>query len=119
MKTLISLNAAGFEYFLFMESKDAVHKKYDISERECFILRVISQSYIRNQKMRVSDVLALKDFASPATLHGIVKSLIKKGNLSVLLDAVDGRVKYLEPTPLTLKMYKEMTKNFMKIGRGN
>jgi len=105
----------GCQYFIYMDAKDIVHKKYQINDRECFVLRKITQSYLQNQTMRVSDVLMLKEFASPATLHNILKSLIEKKSLSVSADPKDGRVKYLEPTTLTLKMYEEMSREFIKI----
>ncbi|WP_173960070.1 hypothetical protein [Polynucleobacter arcticus] len=105
----------GFQYFIYMDTKDLIHKKYQINDRECFVLRMITQSYLQNQAMRVSDVLRLKEFASPATLHNILKSLIKKKSLSVSTDPKDGRVKYLKPTTMTLNMYREMTGEFIKI----
>lgn len=105
----------GYEFFTFMELRAQVHKKYHVTHRECIVLSFITKSYLLGAKIQVSDILKLEDIASQATLHGVVKLLIKKKLVITKQDPIDGRVKYLSPTPISLKIYKEISKDCLKL----
>ena len=44
------------------------------------------------------------------TLHKVMKTLIFKGLVKLIADELDGRVKYLEPTPRAIKVFNEIGK---------
>jgi DNA-binding MarR family transcriptional regulator len=116
MKNEISLKKGGgmvalvYKFLDFANEKEKIHAKYGIDEKKCKILRVVTQAHLENIPIKVRDLIDMSQIASPATIHKAMKSLIVQKLLKLNEDSSDKRIKYLVPTPLALKMYKEVAK---------
>jgi hypothetical protein len=74
---------------------------------EIKILNEIFFAHEQKKPLRVSDILVLKNIASPATLHAALKKLVTK-NLIHYRTVSDSRVKYLELSKLAIKRYADL-----------
>ena len=98
------------KFLNFANKKEKIHAKYDVDEKKCKILRVITRAHLENTPMKVRELIDMSQIASPATIHKMMKCLIAQKLLTLNDDPADKRIKYLAPTPLTFKMYKEVGK---------
>jgi hypothetical protein len=73
-------------------------------------LRTITKPYLRGHPMKTIDLMGMSEIASPATIHKVIKNLIAKDLLSIKQDAPDGRIKFLIPTVLALKIFRGLAK---------
>ena len=75
-----------------------------------FEIKILNEIFFASEQkksLRVSDILILKNIASPATLHAALKKLVTK-NLIHYRTVSDSRVKYLELTKLATKRYSDL-----------
>jgi DNA-binding MarR family transcriptional regulator len=102
--------ALVYKFLNFANKKEKIHAKYEVDEKKCKILRVVTQAHLENTPLKVRELIDLSQIASPATIHKTMKCLIAQNLLKLNDDHADKRIKYLVPTPLALKMYKEVGK---------
>ncbi len=101
--------ATKFEYLDFINARDQINLRYGIDNKSCALLRVIVQAYSNEQKITVSNVIALRHIASPVTLHQGIKHLINEKLVLTKNDIKDKRIKYLVPATKALKLYRELS----------
>lgn len=94
-------------YIKYLKQEQLINHVYDLDHFEIKILNEILFATQENKSLRVSDILALKNIASPATLHAALKKLVGK-NLILYRTVADSRVKYLELTKLGMKRYSDL-----------
>jgi DNA-binding MarR family transcriptional regulator len=80
--------------------------KYKLDDIEIKLLNEIAYALLAESSLTVSGALALKQIASPATLHAAMKRLIAK-NLIMQIPAKDSRTKYLDLSKSGWKRYSE------------
>lgn len=94
------LKTTSHVYLQFLDSRDLLARKnpaIKLDSLEILLLEQVLLSDYRNHALLVSDLIALKEFGSPATLHGRLKALIAKGFFKVSSSAHDARIKYIYP----------------------
>lgn len=104
------MSSLAIKYLKFADFRHSIQNKYDVQSYEQQILRVITQNNFQGTPLRVRNLLDMTCIASPATIHKAMKLLISKGFLKVEMDKTDGRIKYLVPTPRTIKLFTEIGK---------
>lgn len=67
-----------------------------------------------NISITVTDVLQMKDIASPATLHARMKWLIDESYLKIVGHDVDGRIKYLTLGTTGMSFYNKLSQLILK-----
>lgn len=93
-------------YLQFLDSRDLLARKNPakkLDSLEILLLEQVLLSDYRNQALLVSDLITLKEFGSPATLHGRLKGLINKGFLKTSSIKRDARMKYIHPDKAGLR----------------
>jgi len=99
-------------YLQFFYSAREIDSFYELETTEILILNLISAIYLENKRLNVSALIAHKEIASPASIHGALKKLIKKKLVNLSYDEDDERVKYPVPTEKALERLKKMNKLF-------
>jgi len=99
-----------FKYLDFADALDQLRSDHSINPTEWRALRTITKPYLRGHPMKTIDLMGMSEIASPATIHKIIKNLIAKDLLSIKQDAPDGRIKFLIPTLLALKIFRGLGK---------
>jgi DNA-binding MarR family transcriptional regulator len=95
-------------YLDFVDRRDSMRQKYNLSVKECLVLRVITRQYLSKEPFRVKQLLDMDFIASPATIHGVIKKLVAKKVINLVQDKVDGRVKYLVPNAKATDLLAEL-----------
>jgi DNA-binding MarR family transcriptional regulator len=98
-------------YINYLKLEKIVNKKFGLDSIETKLLTELGIALEEAKELRVSDVLAMRDIASPATLHAALKRLLTRG-LIVHIPQFDSRIKYIEITPLGWKRFTELAVNF-------
>jgi hypothetical protein len=105
-------------YLDMQHSIKVINRRYKVEKHlELCLLNSICNSYLNDESVRVLDLLLLEGIASQATLHSGIKSLAKKGLLSMSKDPDDGRIRLVLPTKLALKRLNECEAAIMKCGK--
>lgn len=102
----------SLEYFRFLAFREKVLDGLGMGNKECLLLRLITENAILENPIRITDALAHRRIGSPASLHVLIKTLIDKKLILVRQDRSDQRVKFLHPTARTLKMYQLLAEEF-------
>lgn len=96
------------EYLALAAILTAINKRYGlISQNEIMIMDLVAKENLSNRLPCVFDVMLLDHIASQATIHSVLKTLIKKKLLSTKIDCKDNRRKFVSLTPLGLKRLQE------------
>ena len=103
------MNKSGNSIYLDVQRNiKAINKRYKVEKNmEICLLNAVYEAYLGDNDIRVLDLLLLENIASQATLHAGIKSLVKKGLISMHSDPNDGRIKLVRPTKLALKRLHE------------
>jgi DNA-binding MarR family transcriptional regulator len=97
-----------FKYLDFADTLDQVRTDYAVNPTEWRALRTITKAFLHDHSLKTVDLMHMAEIASPATLHKIIKNLIAKDLVVIKQDAPDGRLKFLVPTPKTLKIFRSL-----------
>lgn len=97
-------------YLDFVDRRDSLRNQFDLSIKECLVLRIITRKYLNQETFRVNQLLEMEFIASPATIHGIMKKLAVKKAIKLVQDKTDGRVKYIVPTAKSMNLLAELGK---------
>ena len=98
-------------YFKFLQLVQAVRQLPDfpaldpVEERLLNLFAIVWQS---DQKITVLQAMSLSNDVSSTTAHRRLKSLRQKGVLTLELDKVDNRIKYVMPTPVAQKYFAQL-----------
>ena len=96
------------KYLDFADELDRVRSKNKLNPKVWRALRVIAKCHLKDQPIRIVDLMQMAEIASPATIHKIIQYLIDQDMVAIQSDRHDGRVKYLIPTPRALKIFREL-----------
>ena len=107
----MNVNQKIRQYLLYLKQCDDLDAKYELDAIEIKLINEIAFALLAESSLTVSGALALKQIASPATVHAAMKRLIVK-NLVVQIPAKDSRVKYLDLSKLGWKRYADYAEVF-------
>jgi len=74
------------------------------------LLNQIAVHHFENNALTVSQCIALKKIASPATLHRKLDDLREAGLIEQIFEGTDRRTKYLVPTKLADAYFSKLSK---------
>ena len=100
------------EYLNFMSARERIMGNHSLSHKEALILRTLMIFFTANKKITVSDLLAMKEIGSPATIHSFLKKLIQNHFIATEVDKKDNRIKYLSPATKTIKLFAKLNDSF-------
>jgi hypothetical protein len=86
---------------------DDLNKFPKLSPDEKCLLRHLNNYWAINQKIKVVQIINLVKSSSPATVFRYLKLLRQKGYIELELDIDDNRIKYINPTELTIAYFSE------------
>ena len=98
-------------YLKFLNLYQAVREMPNFSSigpAEEHLLNMIADLWHQDKKITVLETLNLSANISSTTLHRRLTSLRLKGWIALQVNEVDGRVKYVTPTDLTIKYFATM-----------
>ena len=95
-------------YIQYLETEQDITSAYELDHYQIKVLNNIFIAQTRSERICVSDVLALKEIASPATLHAALHQLIHK-KLVTYKTQKDSRIKLIELTHLGWKRFDELS----------
>ncbi len=111
MNSLTSQNSRT--YLRFLNLVKAVHTLPDfpkldpVEER---LLHLFATVWHTEQKITVLQAMAIYGDVSSTTAHRRLKSLRKKGVITLVSDEVDTRIKYVMPTPVANQYFAKLGK---------
>jgi DNA-binding MarR family transcriptional regulator len=87
---------------------DAVEKR---------LLNLLSVYWSNKQQITVVEAMHMTDEISTSTIFRYLKRLRQKGYLELLVDEIDNRVKYIQPTKQTDKYFAKLGKLMIEASR--
>jgi hypothetical protein len=81
------------------------------------ILALIARASQEKERLSVRDMMARDEFGSPATIHGRLKSMRKKGWI-MLADTEDSRRKQIDLTQAALAHFDKLSKCIVQAAKG-
>lgn len=86
----------------------SINLEYQLTDFEIKVLDEVCRFYIENKLLTVSDLLRLKQLASPAKIHLTFKRLIKKKMIALGTNAEDERIRYVKPSVAGLRRLEKL-----------
>lgn len=96
------------QYLEFMNKVHQINDAFDLNHHETRVLELIARANHLNHVLTIGDLTNQKQIASPATLHGVVQSLLKKRLAKVKINKNDRRIKSLSLTKESRKRFNEL-----------
>ena len=81
------------------------------------LLALIARTAQEKERLCVRDMMAKEEFGSPATIHGRLKSMRKKGWI-MLTDTDDARRKQIDLTQDALRHFDQLSKCMVQAAKG-
>ena len=98
-------------YLRFLSLASAIHDlpgipQLDSTEEK--LLNLLALNINSGQKVNVLEAMNLVPDASPATVHRRLKTLRKKNMITLNVDAIDNRIKYIEITDVAVEYFTKL-----------
>lgn len=81
------------------------------------ILALVARTAQEQERLSVRDMMAKDEYGSPATIHGRLKSMRKKGWI-MLTDTEDARRKQIDLTQAALQHFDKLSKCMVQAAKG-
>lgn len=98
-------------YLRFLSLAAAIHDLPGIphlDSTEEKLLNLLALNINSGQKVNVLEAMNLVPDASPATVHRRLKTLRKKNMITLNVDAIDNRIKYIEITDVAVEYFTKL-----------
>jgi len=96
-------------YIKYLKYESEINALYSLDFFQIKILNELIYAEEKGIQLCVSDIMAFKHIASPATIHSGIKKLLAK-ELINFRTVSDTRIKYVELTALGLERFKNLSK---------
>lgn len=101
------------KYLHFSNSIRQINRRYKLHDpKAVMLLEVILFSYADKVVLTVLDLILLKEIASQATLHAVMKTLIENKLIKTEISKEDGRRKFVLPTKHGLAWLNDCAETF-------
>lgn len=87
----------------------------NIDPHSCSILSFIGESEADGERLRISDIVAKREFGSPPTVYSRIQVLEEADLLVRLPDSDDRRSKTVHLTPRARKIYQRMSAKLKRL----
>ena len=101
--------------YLMRTVKQSMPTSVDPVEEQ--MLNSLGALWYEGKKVTVLEAMALLPDISATTLHRRLKTLRTKGFISMDMDDVDNRVKYVVPTPMADEYFAKLSKSLDEAGK--
>ena len=101
--------------YLMRTVKQSMQTSVDPVEEQ--MLNSLGALWYEGKKVTVLEAMALLPDISATTLHRRLKTLRTKGFISMDMDDVDNRVKYVVPTPMADEYFAKLSKSLDEAGK--
>ena len=104
------LSKPAIQYIKFLELSESLDNKVisSLEIEEVALLNYLSLAWSSHGKISVVDAMHGFPKYSIGTVHRYLKGIRKKGLITLHLDEVDNRIKYILPTDLTDKYFSHL-----------
>lgn len=99
------------QYLKFMDKVHKINEKHELSHHEVRLLELVAKADHQDQALFVGDLISHRHIASQATLHGVVKGLIRKKLITAKTHQSDGRTKVVSLTASSRKRFEELQRS--------
>jgi DNA-binding MarR family transcriptional regulator len=100
--------------YLMRTVKESMQTNADPIEEQ--MLNLLGALWYEGKKVTVLEAMALLPDISATTLHRRLKTLRTKGFISMDMDELDNRVKYVVPTPMASEYFSKLGKSLEEAG---
>ncbi|MFM8391268.1 MAG: winged helix DNA-binding protein [Methylophilaceae bacterium] len=90
-----------------------------LSPDERCLIRHLNSYWVKKQEVKVVEVINNVAYSSPATVFRNLKKLRQKGYVELLMDSRDNRVKFVQPTELTISYFDNLGKLMLQSLQGH
>lgn len=100
-------------YQIFLNLTHAVDELTEfpkLSPDESCLMRHLNKYWVNKQDVKVVEVINTVAHSSPATVFRNLKKLRQKGYIQLIVDSGDNRVKFVQPTSLTVSYFDSLGK---------
>lgn len=107
-------------YLRFLQLAEAIRGLPSLSPLDPLeerLLALIARASQEKERLSVRDMMARDEFGSPATIHGRLKSMRKKGWI-MLTDTEDARRKQVTLTQAALAHFDKLSKCIVQAAKG-
>lgn len=96
------------KFLYFSDSLHRINRRYKLSDpRAVLILETVLSAYADKVTLTVLDLILMKEIASQATLHSVLKDLIENKLIKTEISKQDGRRKFVLPAKLGFSWLKD------------
>ena len=96
-------------YLQLMTLLKSIDIEYGLTDFETRVLDEVCRFYIAKKLLTVTDLLRLKELASPAKIHLTFKRLIQKKMITLGSNPEDERIRYVKPSFVGLRRLEKLT----------
>ena len=107
-------------YLRFLQLADAIRDLPSLPALDPLeerLLALVARTAKEKERLSVRDMMAKEEFGSPATIHGRLKSMRKKGWI-MLTDTEDARRKQIDLTQAALQHFDKLSRCMVKAAKG-
>lgn len=107
-------------YLRFLQLADAIRDLPSLPALDPLeerLLALVARTAQEQERLSVRDMMAKEEFGSPATIHGRLKSMRKKGWI-MLTDTEDARRKQIDLTQAALQHFDKLSSCMLKAAKG-
>jgi DNA-binding MarR family transcriptional regulator len=94
-------------YASFLKQQMAINESFDLTWIQIRILNKLLIAFYEERELKVTDLIAFKDIASPATMHSHLKGLVQK-KLVIQTVGTDSRAKYSQLTKSAINRFTKL-----------
>lgn len=103
-------------YLNLINTFRSINRSYGlVAQNEILILDIVCKENLENRFPCILEIMLEDNIASQATIHSVIKKLIKKDFITTEIDPKDNRRKFLLATNLSLKRLQECNLAIKKI----
>jgi len=96
------------KYLHFSNSIRNINRRYKLHDPKAVrVLEAVLAAHSEDNLFTVLDLILLKEIASQATLHSVMKTLVENKLIKTEVSKEDGRRKHVSPAKLGLAWLKE------------
>lgn len=111
----MSKHAAIYQRFLNLtHAIDEITEFPQLTPDEKCLIRTLNNYWIRSEPITVVRAMTALETQSTSTVFRNLKKIRQKGYIQLMVDEMDNRVKYIEPTEQTIKYFHEHGKLLLK-----
>lgn len=96
------------QYLEFIDKVHKINEKLELSHHEVRLLELVAKADHQDQALFVGDLISHRQIASQATLHGVIKGLIRKKLITAKTHQNDSRIKVISLTASSKKRFDEL-----------